>query len=106
MQNQTQKLEATCSLYNRAETLISGPHNAFVSLWLTDGPLNTYWYGVAEIAATDNELCEWVFGDDPQDNYIDFQFDDGRGGLAKQIVCKRVADIFQVSFFGQSAWDS
>ncbi len=102
MQIEPTKLEAICTLHiEDDDTFISGPHTALVHLWLTEGPLNTYWYGVAEIAASDGELDAWVFGEKP--NYMNVQFSDGKSGLATQIVCRREHDIFRVSFFGQTS---
>jgi len=97
-----EQLAASCTLYGDDDAIISGPHHALVTVWTAQGTMNVYWSGVAEIAASDEELEQWVFAEEPQKNYFDIQFSDKRSGLARQILCRKVLDVFHVSFFGQT----
>jgi hypothetical protein len=77
-----------------------------VTLHEVEGPLNTYWFGVAEVATDHETFRKWI-GGDPNEIFLLIRLSDGRRGhghrLASRVEWDNEADVFNISFFGLTA---
>ncbi|MFO0940063.1 MAG: hypothetical protein U0930_04785 [Pirellulales bacterium] len=96
------KLDATCVLLNSSREPASEELQSVVTLHEVEGPLNTYWFGIAEVATSFATCLKWT-RDNPFEVFLSIHFADGRRGegrwLASKVEHDSQSDAVQISFF-------